>query len=102
MGSPLLKTDSLLEEVIRLGHMDHGVQETALAVFALELTLVARERNGRVAAALVFIPDHAREIESNLGAVPCPGFLKSLLKEAFVLGGHFVCSQRHKFSALTG
>jgi len=71
-------------------------------VFALELTLAAGDRNGRVAAALVFIADHARQIESDLCPVVCPGLPKSLLKEAFVLGGHFVCSHGHKFSALTG
>jgi hypothetical protein len=91
-----------LYEVIRFGDLDHRGQESAFAVLALELTLASCDGNGRVAAALAFIPDHAGEIESNLCAVLCPGFLKSLLKEAFVLRSHFVCSQRHKFSTLTG
>jgi hypothetical protein len=63
-------------------------------VFALELAPVARERNGRVPASLVFIPDHAREIESDLCSMVCPGLSKSLFKEAFVLRGHWVRSEK--------
>jgi hypothetical protein len=54
-------------------------------VFALELAPVARERNGRVPASLVFIPDHAREIKSDLCPMVCPGLSKSLFKEALIL-----------------
>jgi len=90
-----------LYEVIRFGDLDHRGQESTFAVLALELTLASCDGNGRVAAALAFIPDHAREIESNLGAVLCPGFLKSPLKESFVLRSHWVWSRKHQSLGLT-
>jgi hypothetical protein len=83
-----MKVKRFLHEVIRFGDLDHRGQEAAFAVFALELTLASCEGNRRIAAALVFIPDHAREIESDLWPVACPGFSKSLLKEEFVLRSH--------------
>jgi hypothetical protein len=70
-------------------------------MFALELTPISRERNGWVAASLVFIPNHARQVESDLRPVVCPGFSKSLFKEAFIVRSHFACPQRHKSSTLT-
>jgi hypothetical protein len=102
MGSSFLKVKRLVDEVIRFGHLDHRGQKSAFAVLAKQLTLVSSERNGRVAAAQVFIPDHAGEIKSDLLTVPCPGFSKSLFKKMIILRSHSVCSQRHKFLALTG
>jgi hypothetical protein len=71
-------------------------------VFALELTPASGDRNGRVAAALVFIADHAREVESDLCSVVFPGLPKSLLKEELVFRTHWVCSRKHQPPGLTG
>jgi hypothetical protein len=66
MGSPFLKVNRFSDEVIRFAHLDHGFQETALAVFTLELALASGNGNSRVAASLVLIADHAGEIEGDL------------------------------------
>jgi len=102
MGPSFVKMHRLLNEILRLGHLDHGVQEATLAVFALELTLVSGNRNGRVSAALVSITDHAGQIEGDLYPVFCPGCLKRFLKKALILGSHWVCSRNHPSSGLTG
>jgi hypothetical protein len=102
MGSSFVKVKRFMDEVIRIGHLDHRDQKAAFAVLAQQLTLVSRERKGRVAAAQVFTPNHAREIERDLPPVPCPGFSKSLFKEAIILRSHSVRSQRREFLALTG
>jgi hypothetical protein len=101
MGSLFLKVKRFVDEVIRFGHLDHRGQKSAFTVLAKQLTLVSCERNGRVAAAQVFVPDHAGEIKSDLLTVPCPGFSKSLFKETIILRSHSVCSQRGEFLALT-
>jgi hypothetical protein len=92
MGSSLPKVNRLLYEVIRFGHMDHRSEEATLAVLALELTLASCDRNGRVASALILIPDHARQIENDLCPMGCPRFSKSLLKEEFIVRIHRVYS----------
>jgi hypothetical protein len=102
VDSSSVKVEGFLYEVIRFSNLDHRGQEAAFAVLALELTSASCEGNGRVAAALVLIPDHAWEIESNLGTVLCPGFMKSLLKEEFVLRSHWVRSRKHQSPGLTG
>jgi hypothetical protein len=97
MGSSFMKVNRFLDEFIGFGHLDHRGQEAAFAVFALQLTLASCERKGRIAAAPAFVPDHAREIEGNLGAVVCPGFSESLFKEEFIVGGH-VCHSHYILS----
>jgi hypothetical protein len=102
VGSLFPKVYRFVEEVIRLGHLDHGIEETALAVFALKLALFPRDGNSRISTAKISIADHAREIEGDFCPVNRPGFAKGLFKKAFILGSHFVCSLKHRSPALTG
>lgn len=85
MGSSLVKASGFPNEVIRFCYLDHGLQETALAVFALEVALISRERNGGVTAPQVFIADHAGQVKGDLCPVDRPGLLKRLFEEAFIL-----------------
>jgi hypothetical protein len=101
MDPSFLKIKRLLHEIIRLGDLDHGVQEKAFAVFALELTPGSRDRDGGVAAAQVFIADHAREVESDLRPVVCPGLSKCLFKETLIFRTHWVCPRKVQSLGLT-
>jgi len=70
-------------------------------MFALELTPASGDRNGRIAAAQVFIADHAREVESDLCPVVCPGLSKCLFKETLIFRSHWVCSRKIQSLGLT-
>jgi len=88
VGPSLVKVNRLPDKISRIGHGDHGGEEAAFAVFALEFTLVSCERQGRVSSAEAFVPDHAREVKGNFGAVLFAGYLKSLFEKEFILRGH--------------
>ena len=84
-----------LKELLRFDHLDHGSKKVPFTVFAQELAAIPRNGDRWVSTSVPVMPDHSRQVESEVLSKIRASLFPCLLKKGFVRRRCFIEVRSH-------